>query len=58
MNNLLTILENCLNEIKMWVLCNILKLDDDKTEFIVFSTENSVITFLGTFFPTIEAGSR
>ena len=35
-------LENCISEIRCWMCCNMLKLNDDKTEFIVFGSKYSM----------------
>jgi len=35
-------LEQCLNEIKCWMTSNWLKLNDSKTEFIIFGTKNNL----------------
>ena len=32
-------MENCVNEIRKWMKLNLLKLNDEKTEFIVFSSK-------------------
>ena len=36
-----------MHEIQLWMYYNMLKLNDDETEFIVFSTRNSAGTFYG-----------
>ena len=35
-------IEQCVSEIKLWMNHNMLKLNDDKTEFIVFKSEHNV----------------
>ena len=35
-------LEKCLDEVRMWMAANWLKLNDDKTEFIVFGSKKSL----------------
>ena len=37
--------EDCVSEIKLWMERNILKLNDDKTEFIVFKSNRNVELF-------------
>jgi hypothetical protein len=36
------VLENCLEDIRYWMYQNFLKLNDDKTEFIIFSRKNNL----------------
>ena len=38
-------IEQCVSEIKVWMSHNMLKLNDDKTEFIVFKSKHNVNTF-------------
>ena len=33
-------IEHCVKDIRQWMKCNLLKLNDDKTEFIVFSSKH------------------
>ena len=46
-DNLLTAVENCVHEIKMWRQYNMFKLKNDKSDFIVLGTRKFVGTFLG-----------
>ena len=39
-------MERCVSEIKVWMQCNMLKLNDDKTEFIVFKLNIEVKRYL------------
>ena len=43
-------LKNCLDDVRKWLSANKLKLNPDKTEFILFGSKN-VRTKLGKFFP-------
>ena len=43
-------LKNCLDDVRKWLSANKLKLNPDKTEFILFVSRN-VRTKLSTFFP-------
>ena len=35
-------LENCINEIREWMCTNLLKLNDEKTEFIILGTQQQL----------------
>ena len=37
----ITMLENCVNDIRVWMRTNKLKLNDEKTEFLVVATDNN-----------------
>lgn len=41
------LLKNCVRDIKEWLFCNYLHLNDKKTEFVVFASLHGVDTFLG-----------
>ena len=43
--NKLSDMERCVSEIKVWMKCNMLKLNDDKTEFIVFKSKHNANAF-------------
>ena len=49
-------LKNCLDDVRKWLSVNKLKLNPDKTEFILFSSKN-VRTKLGKFFPVNILGT-
>ena len=38
--------EDCVFEIELWMECKILKLNDDKTEFIIYKSKHDVKTFV------------
>ena len=38
-------MERCVSDIKVWMKCNMLKLNDYKTEFIVFKSKHNANTF-------------
>ena len=40
--NCITRIENCINEINVWMTQNLLKLNSDKTEFILFGTRHQL----------------
>ena len=35
-------LENCIGEIRMWMSTNMIRLNDDKTEFTIFATRQQL----------------
>ena len=35
-------LENCIQDVKIWMTGNMLKLNEDKTEFIIFGTNQQL----------------
>ena len=43
-----TDIENCMSEIKLWMECNMLKLNGDKTEFLVLKSKDNTNLFVGT----------
>ena len=47
-------IEACLSDIKVWMSCNYLQLNDSKTEFIVFGSKRS-LSFFGE--PSLVCGS-
>ena len=49
-------LKNCLDDVRKWLSVNKLKLNPDKTEFILFGSKN-VRTKLGKFFPVNILGT-
>ena len=49
-------LKNCLDEVGKWLSVNKLKLNPDKTEFILFGSKN-IRTKLGKFFPVSILGT-
>ena len=49
-------LKNCLDDVRNWLSVNKLKLNPDKTEFILFGSKN-VRTKLGKFFPVNILGT-
>ena len=49
-------LKNCLDDVRKWLSVNKLKLNPDKTEFILFGSKN-VCTKLGKFFPVNILGT-
>ena len=49
-------LKNCLDDVRKWLLVNKLKLNPDKTDFILFGSKN-VRTKLGKFFPVNILGT-
>lgn len=36
-------MENCISEVKQWMTSNMLKINDDKTEIIIFGTRSSLV---------------
>ena len=38
-------IESCINDIRSWMICNKLKINDDKTEFLVISSSRSSFNF-------------
>ena len=33
---------NCINDVKTWMITNLLQLNTDKTEFIIFGTQHQL----------------
>lgn len=55
-------IESCVSEIKLWMERNMLKLNDDKTEFIVFKSKHNTSSFAEANFQVggaaVEVSSR
>ena len=45
MNTALSQMGSCIDEIRLWMRCNYLKLNDSKTEFIIFHSKHQKLSF-------------